>query len=92
MNFDSIRLQPDDPYLDKWICTLVPLVDKNGTYERFMEANSFQIQSTKYKVHNGGFFDILSFVFCLLSLFEGVIKYIWIPRTMKSYERLGKPW
>jgi predicted nucleotidyltransferase len=92
MNFSSIRLQPDDPYMNNWIRTLSPLVNKHNTYNRFMEANNLQIQSTKYKVHNEGFFDILSFVFCLLSLLEEVIKYIWLPRTMKTYEMLGKPW
>lgn len=39
MNFESIRLQPNDPYLDRWIYTLIPLVNKNATYEHFMEAN-----------------------------------------------------
>ncbi len=39
MNLDTIRLQPDDPYLDRWIYALVPLVNKNATYEHFMEAN-----------------------------------------------------
>lgn len=39
MNLERIRLQPNDLYLDKWIRTLVPLVNKNSTYERFMSAN-----------------------------------------------------
>lgn len=39
MNFDTIHLQPDDPYLDRWIYTLIPLINKNHTYEHFMEAN-----------------------------------------------------
>ena len=39
MNLATIRLQPNDPYLDRWIYTLAPLVNKNATYEHFMEAN-----------------------------------------------------
>ncbi len=39
MDLEDIRLQPNDPYLDRWIYTLIPLVNKNATYERFMEAN-----------------------------------------------------
>jgi predicted nucleotidyltransferase len=31
MNLDAIRLQPDDPYLDRWIVTLIPLIDKKNT-------------------------------------------------------------
>jgi len=39
MNLDSVRLQPNDPYLDRWIYTLIPLVNKDAIYEHFMEAN-----------------------------------------------------
>jgi predicted nucleotidyltransferase len=39
MNLGDIRLQPNDPYLDRWIYTLLPLVNKNATYEHFMEVN-----------------------------------------------------
>jgi hypothetical protein len=31
-------------------------------------------------------------IFGFLSLFEGMIKNLWLPRTLKTYERLGKPW
>jgi hypothetical protein len=39
MSLDSIRLQPHDPYLDRWIETLIPIINKNNTLERFLEAN-----------------------------------------------------
>lgn len=111
MNFDSIRLQPDDPYLDRWICTLVPLINKNHAYEHFMEANGFEVQSTKdiehsslpldmpvgiSPVQNGGLinksaFFLFSF-FSFLSFFEWLIKKFWLPRTLRTYEKLGKPW
>jgi hypothetical protein len=39
MSFENIRLEPNDPYLDRWIYTLIPLVNKDATYEHFMEAS-----------------------------------------------------
>lgn len=30
MNFDRIRLQPNDPYLDRWIYTLIPLCEQES--------------------------------------------------------------
>lgn len=42
MNLEGIRLQPNDPYLDRWIYTLVPLINKNAAYEHFMEANGVE--------------------------------------------------
>lgn len=38
MNLDPIRIE-NDVYLDKWIRTLLPLANKNATYDRFMRAN-----------------------------------------------------
>ena len=38
MNLDPIRID-NDIYLDIWIRTLVPLVNKNNTLEQFWSAN-----------------------------------------------------
>jgi len=81
MNFENIRLQPHDPYLDKWIATLIPLVNKRDTFERFIETNESRVQKTEDKGQKRGF-----------SLFERLIKKLWLPRTLQTYERLGKPW
>lgn len=43
MNFESIRLQPSDLYLDKWMKTLVPLIHKKQSYERFMKINGMSV-------------------------------------------------
>ncbi len=55
LNLSDIRLKPRDPYLDRWMETLIPLVNKNNVYERFIKANSFQIQSTEDRVQKRGF-------------------------------------
>lgn len=92
MNLDGIRLQPDDPYLDRWIYTLVPLVNKNATYEHFIELNWVEPTYSPINPSWRVFCIKLGNIFGLLSLFESMIKKLWLPRTLKTYERLGKPW
>lgn len=92
MNFESIRLQPNDPYLDRWIYTLIPLVNKNATYEHFMEANWVEPNQT-WANPSWRLFPIrLGNIFGFFSLFESVVKKVWLPKTLKTYETLGKPW
>lgn len=92
LNFEDIRLQPEDPYLDRWMYTLIPLVNKNATYEHFMEANwvepTYSFINPSWRL----FLMKLGNIFSFFSLFEHLIKKLWLPRTQKTYERLGKPW
>ena len=83
-----------DPYLDRWIQTLIPLVNKNHVYERFLKENSNfgdnltpQLKSKFLPPLSGGH-DKGSF----LSLLEKPIKKLWLPKTLRTYEKLGKPW
>lgn len=80
MNLDSIRIE-NDIYLDKWVQTLVPLVNKNNTLERFWSANGWEQSSI-----------IHSSLFIHHSIIEKIIKKLWLPKTLKTYERLWKPW
>lgn len=92
MSLDDIRLQPNDPYLDRWIYTLIPLVNKDATYEHFMEAN--WVEPTYFPINPSWsvFCMKLGIIFRFLSLFESLIKKLWLPRTLKTYETLWKPW
>lgn len=92
MNLENIRLQPDDPYLDRWIYTLIPLVNKNATYEHFMEANWVEPTYSPVNPSWRIFCMKLGIIFSFLSLFESIIKKLWLPRTLKTYDKLGKPW
>ncbi len=92
MNLESIRLQPDDPYLDRWIYTLIPLVNKNHSYEHFMEANWVEPSNTSTDSSWQLFLGKLGHIFWFLTLFENLIKKLWLPKTLKSYEKLGQPW
>lgn len=92
LSFDDIRLQPEDPYLDRWMYTLIPLVNKNATYEHFMEANwvepTYSFINPSWRL----FLIKLGNIFSFLSLFEHLIKKLWLPKTLQTYETLGKPW
>ncbi|MBP7773959.1 nucleotidyltransferase domain-containing protein [Candidatus Gracilibacteria bacterium] len=92
MNLDSVRLQPNDPYLDRWIYTLIPLVNKNAIYEHFMEANGAEPTYSPINPSWRVFCMKLGSIFGFLSLFESIIKKLWSPKTLKTYENLGKPW
>lgn len=92
MNFESIRLQPNDPYLNRWIYTLIPLINKNATYEHFMEANWVEPTQTVVNPSWKLFLIRLGNIFGFFSLFESVVKKVWLPKTLKTYETLGKPW
>lgn len=92
LSLESIRLQPNDPYLDRWIYTLVPLVNKNATYEHFMESNWVEPTYSPVNPSWRIFCIKLGHIFGFLSLFESIIKKLWLLRTMKTYEKLGKPW
>ena len=92
MNLDSVRLQPNDTYLDRWIYTLIPLVNKNATYEHFMEANWVEPTHTWHNTSWQSFSAKLGIISGFLSLFEKLIKKLWLPKTLKTYETLWKPW
>lgn len=92
MSFNTIRLQSDDPYLDRWIYTLVPLVNKNATYEHFMEVNWVEPTYSPINPSWRVFCMKLGTIFGFFSLFEWIIRQLWLPRTFKTYEKLGKPW
>lgn len=123
MNLESIRLQPNDPYLDKWMRTLQPLINKNGTYERFLLANKVVILGQESplrsrderdpgiqenQLREASTKDIISGLdsgsnVSLTSsmktsvrndgnMLEWLIRKLWLPRTLRTYEKLWRPW
>ena len=34
----------------------------------------------------------LGIIFSFLSIFENLIKKLWLSKTLRTYEKLGKPW
>jgi len=76
MNLESIRIE-NDLYLDAWTQALVPLINKDKTLERFSAANSKEKTST-----------IHSSLFIRHSIIERLIKKVWLPGTLQTYEKL----
>jgi len=89
MNFNTIRIE-NDIYLDIWVQTLVPLINKNNTLERFWAANGWEKSSIIYSSLFP--FEGLRLKDIRHSIIEKVIKKIWLPHTLKTYEKLWKPW
>lgn len=92
LDLEDIRLQPNDPYLDRWIYTLIPLINKNSNYERFMEANWVEPTHVWQNTFWSFFSAKLGIIFGFFSFFEKLIRKIWLPKTMKTYEQLWRPW
>lgn len=92
MSFDVIRLRPNDLYLDKWIRTLIPLVNKNYAYEHFMRANWVEPTHTLVNSFWSLFLQKIGLISGFPSLLETPIKKLWLPKTLKTYEKLWKPW
>lgn len=80
LNLASIRIQ-NDVYLDNWIISLIPLVNKNNTLKRFQEANTLE---QSIVIHSP--------LFIRHSTLETIIQYFWLPKTLWTYEKLWKPW
>ncbi len=79
MNLDIIRIE-NDIYLSKWIETLIPLINKNKTLEKFWAANSIGKYQEKEKTQK--------FPYFVFSRIEKMIKILWLPKTLQTYERL----
>lgn len=92
LDLGDIRLQPNDPYLDRWIYTLIPLINRNNMYERFMEANWVEPTYAWQNAFWQSLSSKLGIIFGFFSFFENLIQKIWFPKSMSTYEKLWKPW
>jgi len=96
-NFSHIALQ-NDIYFSYWLETLIPVINKNNAFERFLKSN--KITNTRHKVISesslftseerikgwrGWILNIL------WDINEYILKKIFLPKTLRSYKKLGKP-
>lgn len=49
LNLDSLKIEPEDPYFDYWLKTMVLLYNKKRTYENFLLANNLQGAPASFK-------------------------------------------
>jgi len=54
LNLDSLKIEPEDPYFDYWLKTMVLLYNKQGTYENFLLANNLKGKQTILKAELTG--------------------------------------
>lgn len=45
LNFDALRLQPNDPYFTYWLATLRPVIDRGGIFDRLVAENQTSLSS-----------------------------------------------
>ncbi len=50
----SVVSRIDDPYLSRWLATLIPLVDRGGVYQRLLAANSVVLCNSRARSKEQG--------------------------------------
>ncbi len=98
MDFSNFALDDNDIYLYFRLVYAKPVINFNQTYEQFLQKNTSWCDISEYKNiinYNKSFIKfsgnkkrstgkILDFV-------DACLKKIFLPKTLKSYEKLGKP-
>lgn len=91
--FSHIAIE-NDIYFAYWYETLVPIINKNKSYELFLTENNlpmswFEYTRTEYIKKQEWL--ILKLLKSIWDIQETILKKIFLPKTLKSYEKLGKP-
>lgn len=86
----------NDIYLYNWIYHLKPIFTRGDAYERFLEANKWvevdeamRTQNTQYKIDtNPSKFSIYKILSVLSYLLSALIRFFWLPKTLRKYKKL----
>ncbi len=91
LDISSIALD-NDFYLEYWVETLIPIVNKNHTFENFINSNShwtgmkhFDFEELSTQKKNVWLWETL------WNNVEFYIKKIFLPKTKKSFQNIWKP-
>ena len=91
-SFETFAI-PQDVYLAHWIETLVPIVNKNQSFERFQANNIwYEIEGLQKKDMHllKKEYPVQKWVF-IWDVLEKILKSIFLPRTKKSSQKLWEP-
>ena len=100
LNFWEFKID-NDIYLYFWIVYFKPILNKNNTYEKFIDQNTSWAdlsiydniiqENKKYILYNqqGAERNIFSKIW---NICESCIKYLFLPKTLKHYEKIWKPY
>ncbi len=98
LNFENIAIK-NDIYLYFRILYFKPILNYDWTYEKFIEANSSwcNFEEQKSILYENEKYIKYRWNPCwdksqILDQLEKIIKKIWLPKTTKSYTKLGKPY
>jgi predicted nucleotidyltransferase len=86
----------NDIYLQYWIQTLIPIINRNATFEKFKTENSYWINNVD-TIHNSKpqstqtSHDLWNDTSKLWDFVEYILKTIFLPRTKKRFSKLWKP-
>jgi hypothetical protein len=90
LDFNKISIKKDI-YLSYWCKTLIPLVNKGGIYEIFLEKN-FWKDIQKNTVNVPTLLIKKSWYFSLTwDYIEYILKFLFLQKSIKKYEQLWKP-
>jgi hypothetical protein len=92
MNFNEWKIE-NDIYLYFWIVYFKPILSYNNTYENFIETNSSWSDFYDYQniiEENKKYIYYLKETsnFNYLKIFNDLFKKIFLPKTLKHYEKL----
>lgn len=69
LDIDKIKIKPEDPYLDFWAVNMLPIFDRGGFYQKFLDSNSWLKQKFvnfsgnqfvySYQIKPRGFYAII---------------------------------
>jgi len=103
LDFSNFSLEKD-PYLYFWILYFKPILDYNNTYSLFLEKNKSWTDFSefnkiieknknyiKYKKNNFKY-SFSTEEFSPFKIIDNFIKKIFLPKTLKHYERIWKPY
>lgn len=82
----------NDIYLSYWTQTLTPVINKNNTFEKFLRENNLLESRKKTIVWKKNWNKKQKSCFMTLwDIWEKLLEKIFFPKTLRSYERLWKP-
>ncbi|MDD2907069.1 MAG: hypothetical protein PHH98_00360 [Candidatus Gracilibacteria bacterium] len=100
MDFSNWKIE-NDIYLYFWILYFKPLLSYNNTYEAFLEKNSNWLDFSEYNdiiIENKKYIRYKkntkenTFFLRIYEKVDYLIKIIFLPKTLKHFEKLGKPY
>lgn len=100
MDFSNFKIE-NDIYLYFWVIYFKPILDYNNTYKKFIEINSKWANFSNYKdiieknkiyiSYSKNNYSKTEKTNSILKCINNLLKRIFLPKALKSYKKLGKP-